>query len=128
MADKLMAIDSSLGEAHATRGWSEYCEFKWEESQREFQLAMQLSPDYAMAHGLYALNDLGGVERDVRSHAHTNPPSHPVFSSRTEKVFDHGRRISRTHLVYPCHPRNPGSPAQQEQTCLDEGPSLVSSA
>jgi hypothetical protein len=50
-----MAIDSSLGEAHAARGWSEYCEFNWQAGEKELQEAIRLSPNYAMGYCLDAL-------------------------------------------------------------------------
>jgi tetratricopeptide (TPR) repeat protein len=55
IADKLIGFNAALGEAHAARGWSNHCEFNWEESQKELQLAMRLNDNYAMAHALYAL-------------------------------------------------------------------------
>jgi TolB-like protein/AraC-like DNA-binding protein/Tfp pilus assembly protein PilF len=62
--------DKSLGEAHATMGallcWSEW---KWEEAQKEFVLAVELNPNYSVAHQYYSeFLDIFGKNSEARMH------------------------------------------------------------
>jgi TolB-like protein/tetratricopeptide (TPR) repeat protein len=63
-AAKAIELDDSLGEAHASLG---ACadQWKWQEREREFRRAIQLSPSYATAHQWYAtlLTDTGRLEQ-----------------------------------------------------------------
>lgn len=61
-ANRALAIDSNLAEAHASLGWVIYCnDWNWEAAEREFQRAIVLNPSYATAHMWYSeyLSDLG---------------------------------------------------------------------
>ena len=52
-AEKALALDDSLAEAHASMGLIYYCYFKGAESVKEFERAIQLNPNYATAHHWY---------------------------------------------------------------------------
>ena len=52
-AEKALALDDSLAEAHASMGLVYYCYFKGAESVKEFERAIQLNPNYATAHHWY---------------------------------------------------------------------------
>jgi tetratricopeptide (TPR) repeat protein len=52
-AEKALALDDSLAEAHASMGLIYYCYFKGAESAKEFERAIQLNPNYATAHHWY---------------------------------------------------------------------------
>jgi TolB-like protein/Tfp pilus assembly protein PilF len=55
-AQRALKIDDELGEAHASLGAIKlFFEWKWEEAEREFQTAIELSPRYVMAHQWYGL-------------------------------------------------------------------------
>jgi TolB-like protein len=52
-AEKALALDDSLAEAHASRGLVYYSYFKGAESVTEFERAIELNPNYAAAHHWY---------------------------------------------------------------------------
>jgi TolB-like protein/Tfp pilus assembly protein PilF len=65
-AEKAVALDDSLAEAHASMGLVHYCYFNGAESAKEFQRAIQLNPNYATAHHWYGrltLVMLGQLDR-----------------------------------------------------------------
>ena len=65
-AEKALALDESLAEAHASMGLVHYCYFNGAESAKEFQRAIQLNPNYATAHHWYGrltLVMLGELDR-----------------------------------------------------------------
>jgi adenylate cyclase len=53
-AQRALELDDSLAEAHTALAATDYAiEFQWAESEREFQRAIQLKPNYAVAHWQY---------------------------------------------------------------------------
>ena len=53
-AQRALKLDDSLAEAHSALGAVNYVsEFQWAESEKEFQRAIQLKPNYAPAHWQY---------------------------------------------------------------------------
>jgi len=52
-AERAMAIDPSLGEPHAALGMTAQTAWDWEEAEREFRRAIELSPGSATAHHWY---------------------------------------------------------------------------
>jgi TolB-like protein/DNA-binding winged helix-turn-helix (wHTH) protein/Tfp pilus assembly protein PilF len=55
-ANKALELDDSVAEAHAALGWVKWqYEWDWAGAEKEFQRSIQLSPNYAIAHGMYAL-------------------------------------------------------------------------
>jgi TolB-like protein/Tfp pilus assembly protein PilF/predicted Ser/Thr protein kinase len=54
-AQKALAIDDTLPEAHATLADSYESSWDWAAAEREFRRALELNPNYANAHKLYSL-------------------------------------------------------------------------
>jgi len=54
-AQKALAIDDSLGEAHATLADSYATEWQWDAADREFKRALELNPNSGRAHKMYWL-------------------------------------------------------------------------
>jgi serine/threonine protein kinase/Tfp pilus assembly protein PilF len=54
-AQKALAIDDSLAEAHATLADSYATQWEWSEAEREFKRALELNPNSANTHKLYWL-------------------------------------------------------------------------
>jgi serine/threonine protein kinase/Tfp pilus assembly protein PilF len=53
---RALEIDDSLGEAHASQGFTAMCfDWDWPAAEREFKRAIELNPAYATAHEWYAL-------------------------------------------------------------------------
>jgi len=56
-AARALALDDSLGEAHASLGFALMAyDWDWEGAEREFQRAIELAPDYPTAHEWHGLN------------------------------------------------------------------------
>lgn len=53
-AERALALDDSLAEAHARRGQVLRSELDWRGEEQEYQRAIQLNPSYATAHQWYA--------------------------------------------------------------------------
>ncbi len=49
-----LALDPSLAESHAATAVVNFLESRWDESEREFQEALRLNPNYAVAHHWHA--------------------------------------------------------------------------
>ncbi len=54
-AERAVALDDTLAEAHASLGGSEVFDHRWEKGERRFQKAIELDPGYALARHMYAL-------------------------------------------------------------------------
>ena len=68
-AQRALELDDSLAEAHTSLGAVNYvAEFQWAESEQEFQRAIQLKPNYAVAHWQYGwlLIFLGRAEEALK--------------------------------------------------------------
>jgi tetratricopeptide (TPR) repeat protein len=62
LAERALQLDPTLGEAHASLGWSYGAGlWQWERAESEFKRAIELSPNYPTAHQWYSLmlRDLG---------------------------------------------------------------------
>ena len=66
---KALEIDNKLAEGHATFGFLLcYTDWKWDEAEKELLTAIQLNPNYAFAHQIYAqLSDIKGDYKRARS-------------------------------------------------------------
>ena len=78
-AEQALRIDDRLAEAHTSLAYASlYCYWDWDVAGREFQLAIDLNPNYATAHQWYAsyLRGLGPVRlvhRGDRARAQARP-------------------------------------------------------
>jgi TolB-like protein/DNA-binding SARP family transcriptional activator/Tfp pilus assembly protein PilF len=52
-ADRALALDPTLAEAHAARALSYHFQWRWDDAEREYRRALVLNPDYATAHQWY---------------------------------------------------------------------------
>ena len=68
MALRALEIDKNLAEAHATLGTLLcYGEWKWEEARKELLYAIELDPNYTIAHSYYSeLLDILGQDGEAR--------------------------------------------------------------
>lgn len=53
-AERALALDPSLGEAHASLGWVLWYDWRWADAEAQFKQAIALRPGYATAHHWYA--------------------------------------------------------------------------
>lgn len=81
LARKAIALDDSLGEAHASLAYNlSAVGWNWSEAETEFRRAIELDPNYATAHHWYAyhLASLGRLEEakaEIRKARELNPDS-----------------------------------------------------
>jgi eukaryotic-like serine/threonine-protein kinase len=64
-AEKALAIDDELAEAHSALGFAFAVDLDWHDARREFERAIELDPNYAGAHydfGFYVLGPLGDLD------------------------------------------------------------------
>ena len=61
-AERALALDESLGEAHASLAYVQRLLWNWGEMERELKRALELNPNYATAHKYYG-NYLGNFGR-----------------------------------------------------------------
>ena len=61
-AERALAIDNSLGEAHSSLGYADMYLWNWAEAEKELKLGIELNPNYATAHKFYG-NYLANVGR-----------------------------------------------------------------
>ena len=68
-AQRAIELDESLAEGHASRAFiKELYEWDWPGAEKEYKRAIELNPEYAVAHHWYALY-LGAMDRWVESMA-----------------------------------------------------------
>ena len=53
-AERALAIDSSLGEAHSSLGYVDRLLWNWTDAEKELKRGIELNPNYATAHKWYA--------------------------------------------------------------------------
>jgi tetratricopeptide (TPR) repeat protein len=63
-AEKALALDPRLGEAHVSLGYIALTEWKWDEADRRFRRGLDLSPGYVTGYHWYALLLLTMVRLD----------------------------------------------------------------
>jgi serine/threonine-protein kinase len=96
-AAKALEIDEILAEAHASLGYVKASyEWKWDEAEREYRRAMELSPGYATAHHWYAgfLRAAGRLEQAKAEieRAQALDPLSPVIGTDAGTIFRAMRR------------------------------------
>ncbi|HEY3156475.1 MAG TPA: protein kinase [Candidatus Eisenbacteria bacterium] len=102
---RALAIDSTLGEAHASLAElkTEY-EWDWVEAEREFRRAIELNPGYATAHQWYAeyLSRMGRHQEALAQieRALALDPLSPPVNGMLATVYFHGRQTDKAIELY----------------------------
>lgn len=97
-AEKALAIDPNLAEAHASLGLILPCEdWDWEEAKRQFERAIELNPNYATAHQWYAegyLTPMGRLDEALAALrvAQRLDPVSPIILTDIGKTLYFARR------------------------------------
>jgi serine/threonine protein kinase/tetratricopeptide (TPR) repeat protein len=69
-ADQALALDSTLGEAYASRALARtMLNYEWKEAESDYQRALELNPNYLNAHIRYAVSLLAPLGRDAEAEA-----------------------------------------------------------
>jgi DNA-binding winged helix-turn-helix (wHTH) protein/Flp pilus assembly protein TadD len=102
---KSLELDDSLPEAHASRGMVYFFyEWNWTEAEREFQRAIKLDPNYAMAYSWYAL-DLVAMGRSQEAlqaaqRAYVLAPLSLIINTEVGWVYYSSRQYTQAISVY----------------------------
>jgi eukaryotic-like serine/threonine-protein kinase len=100
-AETALALDSSLGEAHATLGFIKtHYETDWMAAEAEFKRAIELNPNYATAHHFYAdmLMARGNFDRALQEleKARDLDPLSPIINVDFGLVYFYQRDYDRS--------------------------------
>jgi len=95
-ARKALRIDDTLAEAHSSLGHSAFHQFSWPTTESEFRRALELNPNYALAHHYYAnyLTVVGRTEEalsEARSAQLLDPVSLPAGANLSNLLYFAGR-------------------------------------
>jgi TolB-like protein/DNA-binding winged helix-turn-helix (wHTH) protein/Tfp pilus assembly protein PilF len=93
-AEKALAIDANLAEAHASLGLiAPFLDWNWSEAQRHYERAIELNPNYATAHHWYAegyLMPMGRVDdaiAEIRKARELDPLSAVITVDLGKELF-----------------------------------------
>src|SRR5262249_52888746 len=95
--ERAVALDENLAEAHlALASFLDMFEWKWTEAEKEYQRAIALNPNYAVAHHWYSsfLLRMGRrqfASRENASALRLDPLSATIVTSTGQLVRDEGR-------------------------------------
>ncbi|MEE8201568.1 MAG: protein kinase, partial [Candidatus Acidoferrales bacterium] len=93
---KALELDDSLAEAHASLGWIKTIEWDWLGAEREFERAIELNRNYAVAHHWYSryLQSLGRHEKAIAeaTRAQELDPFSWVIAGNLGGSYYHARR------------------------------------
>jgi tetratricopeptide (TPR) repeat protein len=94
---KALEIDEQLAEAHATLGWIEFWfDWDWEGSEKELRRALEINPNYPVAHLWYAhlLSNLGRHDEALEEmdRALKLEPLSPYFLAIKGQLLFHAHR------------------------------------
>ncbi len=97
-AQKAVALDPDLAEAHVSLGFSALAyDWNYPEAEKEFRKAIELRPDYATAHQYYAyyLTAMGDVGQAIaeRQRAVSIEPKSPLLNTALGEAFYQARRF-----------------------------------
>ncbi len=98
-ADRALALDDRLGEAHASLAFIKMGEWDWQGAEREFQRALELNPSNTDAHHFYShfLMNVGRVQESV-AHAERGlelDPQSPAMNLHLGWAYLYSRQYDR---------------------------------
>jgi TolB-like protein/Flp pilus assembly protein TadD len=105
-ADKALALDSSLAEAHASRGYAlMYYDWDFAGAEAEYRRAIQLNPSYAVAHQWYAYlltameRPFAAADAEISIAKGLDPLSPAIHTDRAYISYYYGRNEDALHSV-----------------------------
>jgi TolB-like protein/DNA-binding winged helix-turn-helix (wHTH) protein len=111
---KAIAIDDHLAEPYATLGLiSEQYDWNWVESEKNFQRAIALDPNYSVAHHWYGDGYLAGVGKtpeaiaELRRAQELDPLSIIISTDLANRLYlagNHAEGIAQFHKVFEMSP------------------------
>jgi len=105
-AQKGLALDPTLAEAHASRGYAlMYYDWDFAEAEAEYRRAIQLNPSYAVAHQWYAYlltameRPLASADAEISIAKSLDPLSVAINTDRAYIFYYSGRNEDALHSV-----------------------------
>ena len=112
-AERAVALQPDLADGHASLAFLRYkFEWRWAESEREFQRAISLNPNYALAHHWYGefLGLLGRYDESIREFNTAlalDPESLAIQSDLVMPLLDSGRIAEARQIIEAAAKTNP---------------------
>ena len=114
-AERALAIDDSLAEAHTSLAFHYHQSWRWEESEKEFKRAISLNPNYPTAHHWYQilLRSLGRDDEALAEikRAQELDPLSPVLEVNIgllyinmgdlDSAMEHAKRLAQLDTNFP---------------------------
>jgi len=105
-AEKALALDSSLADAHASRGYAlMYYDWDFAAAESEYRRAIQLNPSYAVAHQWYAYlltameRPFAAADAEISIAKGLDPLSPAINTDRAYVAYYYGRSEDALHSV-----------------------------
>ena len=105
-AEKALALDPSLAEGHASRGYAlMYYDWDFAEAESEYRRAIQLNPSYAVAHQWYAYlltameRPFAAADAEISIAKALDPLSPAINTDRAYISYYYGRNEDALHAV-----------------------------
>lgn len=127
-AERSLAIDDSLAEAHTSLAFYYRMSWRWEDSEREFKKAISLNPNYPTAHHWYEilLRSLGRLDEALAEikRAQELDPLSPVFEVNIGAVYvmkgDLDSAMERSRRLVELDPNFPLAHQISGSVCLKQ--------
>jgi len=127
-AERSLAIDDSLAEAHTSLAFYYRMSWRWEDSEKEFKKAISLNPNYPTAHHWYEilLRSLGRLDEALAEikRAQELDPLSPVFEVNIGAVYvmkgDLDSAMERSRRLVELDPNFPLAHQISGSVCLKQ--------
>jgi TolB-like protein/Flp pilus assembly protein TadD len=128
-AERAIAIDDQLAEAHASLGQVYKMSWKWEDAEREYKRAIELNPNYATAYHWYShvLRNLGRYDEALAiiKRGHELDPLSSIISANVAEIYrlqnDHQASIDTCRKIIEIDPNFPYAYVNLGLSSLDLG-------
>jgi len=128
-AEKALAIDDSLADAHAAIGSASQDMWNWERTEREFKRALELNPNQVIAHQWYGLY-LSSMGRAEEALAHfkraveldpLNLTAHTNLATGYQTARQYDQALEQFRQTLEIDPNYAGAHSNLSQTYWDMG-------
>ena len=128
-AEKALKLDDQLASAHFVMAGAYYQEWRWQDSEKEFQRGLELDPNDPLGRQWYSnlLLTLGRFEEAInqQEHARDADPFSPLINTNLAKAYYYARQfdraIAQAQETLKLDPRYPGALAFLERAYRHSG-------
>jgi tetratricopeptide (TPR) repeat protein len=116
-AEKALSLDDQLASAHFVMAGAYYQEWRWQDSEKEFQRGLEIDPNDPLGRQWYSnlLLTLGRFEEAInqQEHARDADPFSPLINTNLAKAYYYARQfdraIAQAQETLKLDPRYPGA-------------------